>query len=987
MHRIFYKLMERPKHASMVVFMVVLLVFGFATTKIIHQQKLTKKTVALSLAQSNALLLKTALDKNLSANYALAAVAGRSHVHGDWFPAFAAGLQKEYPDVAAFVLSPDGVVRQVFPYKSNRAALGFDQLTDSRQGSETLKAKEDGKLTLAGPMELIQGGQGVIGRLPVYLPRYDGREPTFWGFTNVVIHLDSLLRYVNFSDLTKNGFNYQLVKVHEDQGELPNVISASSGSVNKQQVTVTISVPNGEWKLILSPQNSWVSPWVILGDFLIVLLVSLLAGRLVFMALTLRAGKANLERQVDQRTEQLSNSNMRMKAILAALPDSFYEADEEGIVTSYHSPRMDEWFQTTNWPIGKHFSKLLSSETVTTFEQVMAEAKIKGYSNGHEYYFDFGEQRRWFDMSMTYTKGEKDQLGFYILLSREITERKAVESELRIAATAFQTQDGILISDAENKIIRVNSAFESITGYQEAEVLGESPNVISSGRHPKTFYREMFQRIQEYGSWEGEVWNRRKNGEIFPEWLSISVVKDDDGKLTHYVATFKDISESKANERRINQLNYYDSLTRLPNRRMLSEEIDYLLTHIDLKCRRSAVLFIDLDHFKDVNDLKGHHLGDILLQQVASRLMDATRSGDSVARFSGDEFVVVLEDVDISENSDRIVYRAKHVASKVMAVLRQAFELNGQPYTMTASIGISIFGQDAIGSDEIIKQAEMAMYEAKGLGRNHVCLYAPQMHEKILERVTLDSSFRLALQREEFILHYQPQWDAEQNMIGVEALVRWNHPEKGMISPGVFIPFAEESKLVLPLGRWVMQTAMAQLATWQKSANFSDLVMSINVSVLQFTTVDFVSEVEDALTQTGVNPAQIQLELTESMLVRDQLDIIQKMQSLKKLGVLISLDDFGTGYSSLSYLQQLPIDQLKIDQTFTRAIEESDKQASLAASIIGLGHNLGMEVIAEGVETQAQFQWLKNHGCDLYQGFLLGRPQPSNEFDITEETD
>ncbi|REG82627.1 bifunctional diguanylate cyclase/phosphodiesterase [Marinomonas pollencensis] len=987
MHRLFQNMMARPKHASIFAFLLVLFMFSLATTKIIHQQHETKKTLALSLAQSNALLLKTALDKNLSANYTLAAAAGRDHVHENWFPAFAARLKKEYPDVSAFALSPDGVVRQVFPYKSNEAAIGFDQLADLAQGSETLKAKEDGRLTLAGPMELVQGGQGVIGRLPVYLPRYDGREAAFWGFTNVVIHVDTLLHYVNFADLNKSGFDYQLVKVSQEKDQPATVISTSSERISKQQVAVSISVPNGEWQLILSPQGFWLSPWIILGDALIVLLISFLIGRLVFMALTLRAGKADLERQVERRTEQLSNSNRRMKAVLSALPDSFYEADDNGVVTSYHSPRMDEWLQAKNWPLGKHFSELLGPETVAIFERVMAEAKIKGFSNGHEYYYDFGEHRRWFEMSMTYTYGSEEQNGFYILLSREITERKAVESELRIAATAFQTQDGILISDAENKIIRVNSAFESITGYQEAEVLGESPSVISSGRHPKAFYREMFQRIQEYGSWEGEVWNRRKNGEIFPEWLSISVVKDDEGKLTHYVATFKDISESKANERRINQLNYYDSLTRLPNRRMLCEEIDYLLTHIDLKCRRSAVLFIDLDHFKDVNDLKGHHLGDILLQQVASRLMDATRSGDSVARFSGDEFVVVLEDVDISENSDRIAYRAKHVANKVMAALRQAFELNEQPYALTASIGIAIFGQDAIGSDEIIKQAEMAMYEAKGHGRNHVCFYAPQMHEKILERVTLDTSFRLALQREEFVLYYQPQWDGERNMVGVEALVRWIHPTKGMISPGVFIPFAEESKLILPLGRWVMKNAMVQLAKWQENPSLSHLVMSINVSVLQFTTVDFVSEVEEALRQTGVNPAQVQLELTESMLVRDQLDIIQKMQALKTLGVLISLDDFGTGYSSLSYLQQLPIDQLKIDQSFTRAIEESDKQASLAASIIGLGQNLGMEVIAEGVETQAQFEWLKNHGCNLYQGFLLGRPQPSNEFVRTEEID
>lgn len=272
------------------------------------------------------------------------------------------------------------------------------------------------------------------------------------------------------------------------------------------------------------------------------------------------------------------------------------------------------------------------------------------------------------------------------------------------------------------------------------------------------------------------------------------------------------------------------------------------------------------------------------------------------------------------------------------------------------------------------------MYEAKGRGRNQTCFYAPQMHEKVLERVTLDSDFRFALEHEQFILHYQPQWNANKEMVGVEALVRWQHPEKGMIPPVSFIPFAEESKLILPLGKWVLNCALQQLADWQTVPSLKHLIMSVNVSALQFSQEGFVDEVKEVIKSTGVPPAHLQIELTESMLVHDQFDIIQKMQSLKQLGVLISLDDFGTGYSSLSYLQQLPIDQLKIDQSFIRAIQESDKQASLAASIIGLGHNLHMEVIAEGVETQAQFDWLKAHGCDLYQGFLLGRPAPSDTF-------
>ncbi|MGO3344312.1 MAG: bifunctional diguanylate cyclase/phosphodiesterase [Marinomonas sp.] len=980
MHLTFSKILARPKQASSIVFALSLLIFGAIALEVLQKQKHASESIALSLAQSHASLLQTALDKSLSANYALAAIISEKQGQMDWFPSFAASLKVNYPDVANFALSPNGVVQQVFPLEGNKSVLGFDILSDEKQGPSARKAQIEDQFTLSGPFNLVQGGRGIVGLLPVYLLGEAEQSAVFWGFSSVVIRLNVILNYVNFSNLESNGFDYQLIKLNPIEGGKSSLIVASNETLDPSYVKASIDVPNAEWQLVVFPKNSWLPLWSIIELFSVVLLASIFLSRWFYLALKMRQSKESLEVVVARRTAQLSNSNLRMKAILAAMPDSFYEVGEDGVVVEYHSPRMDKWYKKVDWVIGKHFTELLSEESIIVVEKALAEAKEQGYSNSNEYFFDFDEERRWFDISTTYSCEPNGTNGFYILLSRDITQRKKIDAELRIAAIAFQTQDGILITDKEDKILRVNEAFEKITGYTEAEVLGHTPSIISSGRHPKSFYQQMHQRLKSHECWEGEVWNRRKNGEIFPEWLSISVVKDDNGEVTQYVATLKDITEDKANERRINQLNYYDSLTRLPNRRMVTEEINTLLEHIDLRHRRSAILFIDLDHFKDINDLKGHNLGDILLQQVASRLMDSTRSGDSVARFSGDEFIIMLEDVDISLDADCIVYRAKHVASKIMSALRRPFELNGEYCSVTASVGISIFGQDVISSSEIIKQAEMAMYEAKGYGRNHVCFYAPQMHEKILERLTLDNSFRAALQNQDFVLYYQPQWNSEQGMVGVEALVRWLHKDKGMISPGVFIPFAEESKLILPLGRWVMRTAMTQLAKWHQTPKYSNLIMSINVSVLQFSHVDFVSEVKSALAETKANPAFIQLELTESMLVRDQLDIIQKMQSLKKLGVLISLDDFGTGYSSLSYLQQLPIDQLKIDQSFTRAIEESEKQASLAASIIGLGHNLGMEVIAEGVETQEQLEWLKSHGCDLYQGFLLARPQPSDAF-------
>lgn len=982
MSAFFVKLIKRPKQACIFAFVVSAFIFGFIALQLGDMEKEEEKNTAIALAQSHASLLESVLNKSFSANYAMAAMLSQSRGNPESFVLFAASLKASYPSVATFSLAPKGSIQFVYPLKGNETALQKSQFTSQREREAYIRGEAQQSIQLHGPLTLYSGYRGFVGRLPVYLDD-DLGKPFFWGFTNTVIKLSELIAPLNLDDFLTRQLSYQLTKVDAQRDNEEQIIISSNnskGSFPKDSIHVDIPLQGTTWRLYLAPQNDWVPTWKIFTGVLATLLCSLLIGYFVYLAIRIRANQLDLENLVAQRTSDLSESNQRMKAMFNAMPDSLYEINLDGVIVAYSSRRLDKDYPFLGSPINKKYSEFFLSNAVKAYDDAFVVAKAQGVTKGHEYYLDDDHGRRWYDLSATYSPTDKDSKGFFVFVSREITHRKAIESELRIAATTFQTQDGILITDTQNRIIRVNSAFETITGYNQAEVIGHTPAIISSGRHSKTFFREMYDHIAKFESWEGEIWNRRKDGEIFPEWLSISVVKDDNNAVTHYVATFKDISETKDNERRINQLNYYDTLTRLANRRLITKDLDHLLSNGNLALRRSAILFIDLDHFKDVNDLRGHLVGDMLLQQVASRLMDATRSGDVVSRFSGDEFLILLEEVDGSISPDRIAYRAKHVAEKIMSAFSAPFDLDGSPYLLTASIGISLVGTQVQSSAEVIKYAELAMYEAKGRGRNQTCFYAPQMHEKVLERVTLDSDFRFALEHEQFILHYQPQWNANKEMVGVEALVRWQHPEKGMISPVSFIPFAEESKLILPLGKWVLNRALQQLADWQTVPSLKHLIMSVNVSALQFSQEGFVDEVKEVIKSTGVPPAHLQIELTESMLVHDQFDIIQKMQSLKQLGVLISLDDFGTGYSSLSYLQQLPIDQLKIDQSFIRAIQESDKQASLAASIIGLGHNLHMEVIAEGVETQAQFDWLKAHRCDLYQGFLLGRPAPSDTF-------
>ncbi|SBS40289.1 Cyclic di-GMP phosphodiesterase Gmr [Marinomonas spartinae] len=980
MSEIFLKLLNRPKQACIFVFITTLLICGYVAFVFYKLEVQDEKDMAMALAKSHASTLMNTLSKSTSANYAFAAMIQKSQGDPDGFSYFADSLKPLYPDVTLFSLAPQGVIQYIYPLKKHEKALHKHLPISNEEKHHNISGQARRSVTFQGPVHLFSDKQEVVASFPIYLPNEQGRA-AFWGLSITTIDLTDLIRRLDFQSVINRHLDYQLTSIALSPNAKEQTLSASQNIASSQHaIHLDIPVQGMMWRLYLAPEGAWIPAWVTWLGVLLVIFVSLLASCFVYWCLKNRLINHDLESLVNKRVGALKTSNKRLKTLLNAMPDSVYEVGVDGCIITYHSPRIDQDYHFLGSPLGMNYQDFFPASVKLAFEAAQHSAKKHGTTRGHECYLESEHERRWYEVSATYFQPDHEKDGFFDIVVSEVTFRKSVESELRIAATAFRTQDGILITDTQNRIVRVNSAFEKITGYTEKEVIGKTPAIISSGRHSKAFFRDMYEHIEKCEGWEGEIWNRRKDGEIFPEWLSISVVKDERGVLTHYVATFKDITETKDNERRINQLNYYDSLTRLANRRLITKDLDHILESGILTFRRSALLFVDIDHFKDVNDVKGHLVGDMLLQQVASRLMDSTRSGDIVSRFGGDEFLIMLEDVDVSVSEDRIAYRAKHVAEKIMKALSMPFELDGAPYNLSASIGIALFGKETSNSEEVIKQAELALYEAKGRGRNQVCFYAPQMHEKVLERVTLDSDFRRALAEEQFVLYYQPQWTANQEMKGVEALVRWRHPEKGMISPVYFIPFAEESKLILPLGDWVLRTALKQLADWQQDPALKHLIMSVNVSALQFSQEGFVSQVKEVIYQTGIPPAQLQIELTESMLVHDQFDIIQKMQSLKQLGVLISLDDFGTGYSSLSYLQQLPIDQLKIDQSFIRAIQESDKQASLAASIIGLGHNLHMEVIAEGVETQAQFDWLKQHECDLFQGFLLARPMSIDTF-------
>ena len=564
--------------------------------------------------------------------------------------------------------------------------------------------------------------------------------------------------------------------------------------------------------------------------------------------------------------------------------------------------------------------------------------------------------------------------------ARDITERKKAEENLRIAATAFDSQVGMLITDPHLVILRTNHAFTEITGYSEQELIGYTPKILQSGLHDKNFYTSMWNHIRTKGSWQGEIWNKRKNGELYPQHILISAVRDEHGQTTHYIATLTDISAYKAAEEKVHLLAFYDSLTKLPNRSLFLEHLEQSMRDTKNKKQLGAVLLIDLDNFKAINDTAGHETGDYLLQQIATRLLECVEANQMVARLGSDEFVVLLDHLGSSEME--AIPQLEKTAKYILQTLTQPYFLAGSEYHNSASIGISLFGIEACENiQDPIKRADMALSDAKNYGRNTYRFFDPEIQSQVQERAEIDTGLRQALEKNQLVLYYQPQVNGAQQVTGVEALLRWLHPVKGMISPARFIPVAEENGFIITLGQWVLESACQQLSDWAKYPQTAHLSMAVNVSASQFARDEFVQDVLEILERTQAPAHLLKLELTESALVMRVEDIIEKMTVLKRYGVMFSLDDFGTGYSSLTYLQRIPIDQLKIDQGFVRDIMVSANDAEITKMIIVLAKTLGISVLAEGVETEAQRDVLEKQGCYHYQGYLFGRPMPIDEFE------
>jgi diguanylate cyclase (GGDEF)-like protein/PAS domain S-box-containing protein len=667
----------------------------------------------------------------------------------------------------------------------------------------------------------------------------------------------------------------------------------------------------------------------------------------------------------------LSVSESKTRALLSAIPDIIMRIQRDGKVLDMqvgsHVYDMGEWITQHDGESFGHLPQGIYGKISSSIAAVLTSNEMQLI----EFRWSQDELRLRYWEARILPRNHNEVL----MVVREITNRKKQETQLRLWAKVFEgSNEAIMITDADFKVVSVNQAYQTIMGFTEAEVVGTDSQAVGIKFNTYSFFRNLVSVLNETGHWQGELNNQRKNGEIFPSWYSISLLNNAHGKPENYVAIFNDITEYKNSRAQIDFLAHHDNLTGLPNRVLLNDRLEMAINAGTRQGEKVGVLFLDLDRFKNVNDSLGHSVGDQLLIETAKRLSATIRTGDTVSRLGGDEFVVLFPKIkDEASLADLTI--------KLRDILQFPYNVGGISLHVTPSIGIAIFPDDGDTVNTLIKNADAAMYLAKEKGRNNYQFYTPLLNSRTLDRLKLESDLRLALEQNSFELHYQPQVFANSGKLwGAEALVRWRHSERGLVSPADFIPLAEETGLIIPLGEWVFEQAARQVTAWRKQG-MPNLVVSVNISAVQFRKDDFVDSIKTILEEEGAVANSLELELTESILMHDMESSIQTLNDLRELGFRIAIDDFGTGFSSLNYLRRLPVNVLKIDQSFVREMVIEKASLAIVESIISLAHSLGKETIAEGVETQAELDILTQRNCRLIQGYYFSKPLPAPMFE------
>ena len=670
---------------------------------------------------------------------------------------------------------------------------------------------------------------------------------------------------------------------------------------------------------------------------------------------------------------ELDQSEEKYRNIFENAVEGIFTFTEHGIIETINAAALALFGYEENELMGMKIGQLIPALKGVKGRKISNDLLIKENQSQDISFFGRHKNKALFPIEFTFGKPVDKNERLWMIIVRDITERRKTEEKLRVTSKVFESSnDAIFITNVSGIIVDVNNAFTAITGYEKEEVIGKNSNIMKPIKYGKASFQKMSKMLLETGSWSGEVFDRRKNGERYPKWLSNYVVKNEHNEITHYVSIFTDITLRKETENKLKQLAHYDTLTGLPNRAHFVERLKWAIDIAKRNDKQTALMFLDLDHFKVINDTLGHHAGDVLLVEVARRLEKCIRGMDTVSRLAGDEFTVILTSINSPED-------ATFVAKKILHALSFPVCLEARNVFISTSIGISTYPVDGTNINHLIKNADTAMYHAKELGRNNYQFFSAFMNKKVFDELELETNLRNALKNNEFLLHYQPKINLRTaKIIGVEVLIRWKHPELGFISPAKFIPHAEKSDLIIAIGDWVLYTACKQCRQWQIDG-IPPMRISVNLSGMQIKQQNQVEKVAGILAETGLAPHFLELELTEGVVMENAEAIINTLNKFKEMGIRISIDDFGTGYSSLSYLKRFPIDTLKIDQSFIKNITTNPDDEAIASTIIAMAHNLRLNVIAEGVESKQQMEMLRSKDCDEMQGYYFSRPVPEDQ--------
>ena len=870
--------------------------------------------------------------------------------------------------------------------EKNASAIGFDVSSNPMAEPALRRARDTGAMAMTSGVRLVQDAGQDLKAVVMYLPIYatgvavatpGERRAAVKGWVSGPFRVADLMAGLDKQFDADVGITiYEgnvLSPVNKLYGDDAAVLSTTSQG--HSGTTRPLDLGGKRWTLVMHALPTFEARYLGASQHVAVAAggaaLSLLLG---FLAWLLVTGRERAVALANAMTHELRTLQADREATLNAMPDALFELGLDGLYYSYRTSPMNLLAAPPEVFLGRRIAEVLPAQAAQTCMLALQEAHAMGTSVGKQIEIAVGDALHWFELSVARKDGDAHDQPRFIMVSRDITERKQYEKQLRLNAQVFNSsRDGIVITDAHNRILSVNRAFTTITGYEEAEVAGQDPRVLKSGRQDSTFFASMWQVIQCDGHWQGELWNRRKNGAVYPQWLSISAVRDEAGTITKHIGILSDLTESKASKEHIDYLAHYDTLTQLPNHELLRDRTKLALATAKRTSASVALLCLDLDRFQNINDSLGRPVGDYVLRTLATRLSINLQEDDTVCRQGGDEFILLLPSTDADG--------AANVANRMLMTIKQSVLLDdGQSLTLTASIGIALYPEDGHDFDQLSQSADAALKQAKKAGRNNFKFFAEGMRARAHETLLIENQLRMALPKGELLLYYQPQVDATSGkIIGAEALIRWQHPEWGMVSPARFIPVAENSGQILEIGDWVIRTAVQQMVDWRQQGLLL-VPVAVNLSALQFHQPDLYDFVQAILQQHDLSPAWLELELTESIAMEDSGFALDQISKLHAMGLALSIDDFGTGYSSLSYLKRYKIDKLKIDQSFVRELDMDGDDGAIVQAIIHMAHGLGFKTIAEGVETQTQLDFLRAHGCNEIQGYFFSRPVPAEAF-------